>query len=176
MDDFIKKLVKGDEKAFEKLVIEYQNRVYSVCLGMMKNPHDAQDAAQETFLKAYHRIRDFRGQSSIETWLTRIAMNACLDMIRLRSDTLPLVEGLDAADPMTVENRVLLTEQSRAVRKALDQLPPEQRSIVVLRDIQCYSYEEVCDILNLNMGTVRSRLHRAREKIKKIFMENGELF
>lgn len=176
MDDFIKKLVKGDEKAFEKLVIDNQNRVYSVCMGMLKNPHDAQDASQETFLKAYRHIRNFRGQSSVETWLTKIAMNVCLDEIRSRRDTVPLNEGFDVPDTETAESRVLARESQQAVRRALEQLPSDQRAVVVLRDIKGFSYEEVCDILNLNIGTVRSRLHRARERLKKIFLENGELF
>lgn len=176
MDDFIKKLVRGDEKAFERLVIENQDRIYSVCVGMLKNPDDAQDAAQETFLRAYRRIRDFRGQSRPETWLTKIAMNICLDTIRSRKETVSLSESFDVPDAETTEDRVFSRERQQAVRRALDQLPPDQRSVVVLRDIKGLSYEEMCDILNLNMGTVRSKLHRAREKIKKIFLENGELF
>ena len=75
MDEFINKLIKGDTKAFERLVRENQNKVYAVCMNMLKNPHDAQDAAQDTFIKAFRNVRHFKAESKIETWLTKIAVN-----------------------------------------------------------------------------------------------------
>ena len=176
MDDFVKKLIKGDEKAFERLVRENQNKIYAVCMNMLKNPHDAQDAAQDTFLKAYRNIRAFKSESKIETWLTRIAVNTCLDVLRSRRDTVDIDEQYDLAGADTPETELEKNDRRQAVRKALQAMPPDMRSIIILRDINGYSYEEVGEMLNLNIGTVRSRLSRAREKLKKILLENRELF
>ena len=176
MDDLLKKLRRGDEKAFERLVMEKQDKIYSVCMNMLKNVHDAQDAAQETFIKAYKAIRSFKGESSLDTWLTKIAVNTCLDAIRGRRDTVDIDEAYDVADPNTPEGEYEADVRRRVVRQSLARLPSELRDVIVLKDIEGCSYEEISEILNLNLGTVRSRLHRAREKIKKIFLENRELF
>lgn len=176
MDAYIKKLIRGDEKAFEQLVGETQNKIYAVCLNMLKNTHDAQDAAQETFIKAYRSLTSFKGESKVETWLTKIAVNTCLDILRKRREMYDLDEAADAADVNTPESKAEKNETRQMVRSAINTLPPEMRSIVVLKDIEGYSYEEIADMLNLNIGTVRSRLSRAREKLRKIFMENRELF
>ncbi len=176
MDEYMKKLTSGDEKAFERFVKENQNRVYAVCLNMMKNPHDAQDAAQEAFIKAYRSLRSFKGESKVETWLTRIAVNTCLDALRSRRETENIDDRLDLASEDTPETELEKSRLRQEVRKALAALPPDMRSVVVLRDVEGYSYEEVAEMLRLNIGTVRSRLSRAREKLKNIFYENRELF
>ena len=176
MDDYIKMLKKGDEKAFERMVRENQNKIYAVCLNMMKNPHDAQDAAQETFIKAYRSLRGFKGDSKVETWLTRIAVNACLDALRARRETENIDDKYDLAADETPETELEKADIRREVRGALASLPPDMRSVVVLRDVEGYSYEEVAEMLRLNIGTVRSRLARARSKLKNIFSENKELF
>ncbi|MGN1098221.1 MAG: RNA polymerase sigma factor, partial [Clostridia bacterium] len=176
VDSFLKKLKKGDEKAFEQLVRENQNKIYAVCLNMLKNSHDAQDAAQETFIKAYRGLSAFMGESRVDTWLTRIAVNTCLDMIRKRRDTVNIDDSLDAASEETPETESEKNTRVEAVRKAVRELPPDMRAVVVLRDIEGHSYEDVAQMLNINIGTVRSRLFRAREKLKNLLLENRELF
>ena len=176
MDEFVKKLIKGDERAFERLVRENQNKIYAVCMNMLKNPHDAQDAAQDTFLKAYRNIRSFKSESKVETWLTRIAVNTCLDILRSRRETVDIDEQYDLAGEETPETELEKNNRKRAVRKALQAMEPDMRSIIILRDINGHSYEEISEMLNLNLGTVRSRLSRAREKLKKILLENRELY
>ncbi len=176
MDSYIKKLIRGDEKAFERLVKETQNKVYAVCLNMLKNPHDAQDAAQDTFIKAYRSLAAFKAESKIETWLTRIAVNTCLDMLRKRREMSDIDDALELADEKTPETEAESRELRTLVRKAVNQLPPDMRSVVVLRDIEGYSYDDIAGMLNLNLGTVRSRLSRARERLKNILLENRELF
>lgn len=176
MDEFIKKLVKGDEKAFERLVRENQNRVYAVCLNMMKNPHDAQDAAQDAFVKAFRSIRSFKGESRIETWLTKIAVNTCLDMLRSRRETVDIDEQYDLTDGNTPEIEFERGSRREAVREALSRLPAEFRAVVILKYVEDRSYEEIAEMLNINVNTVRTRLFRAREKIKKIILDNRELF
>ncbi len=176
MDAYMKKLIRGDEKAFEQLVRANQNKIYAVCLNMLKNEHDAQDAAQDAFIKAYRSISAFKGESKVETWLTKIAVNTCLDILRRRREFYDLSEAADAADSVTPESETEKGEVKQLVRASISKLPPDMRSIVVLRDIEGYSYEEIADMLKLNIGTVRSRLSRAREKLKQIFLEKRELF
>ena len=176
MDEFMKKLVKGDEKAFERLVRENQNRVYAVCLNMLKNPHDAQDAAQDAFIKAFRSIRSFKAESKIETWLTKIAVNTCLDMLRSRKETVDIDDQYDLAGGETPESEFERSSRREAVRAALSRLPAEFRAVVILKYVEDRSYEEIAEVLNINVNTVRTRLFRAREKIKKIFLDNRELF
>lgn len=176
MADIEKKPENGDKQAFEQLVRENQNRIYAVCLNMLKNQHDAQDAAQETFIKAYRSLSAFRKASKIETWLTKIAVNTCLDMIKRRKTHLNIDESFDTAAEETTESTAEKNARIMAVRRALLDLPPEMRMIIVLRDIDGRSYDDIAEILNLNLGTVRSRLSRAREKLKKFLLENRELF
>lgn len=176
MSDFEEKLRKKDKHAFEKLVRENQNRIYAVCLNTLKNPHDAQDAAQETFIKAYSALANFRGESSVSTWLTKIAVRCCLDMLRLRRENVDIDEAFDLASEQTTESTAEKNAAVAAVRKGVAMLPDEMRTVIVLRDIEGYSYEEIGKMLKMTAGTVKSRIFRAREKLKKILIENGELF
>lgn len=176
MASFEEKLRRGDKRAFEQLVREKQNRIYAACLGMMKNPHDAQDAAQETFIKAYRSIGNFRMESSLDTWLTKIAVNTCLDMLKRQKPSVSLDEDIELAAEETAESAAEKNTRVRAVRQALNELNPELRAALVLRDMDGLSYEEIAQSLDINIGTVRSRISRAREKIKKILLENRELF
>ncbi len=176
MTDFEEKLGNGDRRAFEQLVRDNQNKIYAVCLNMLKNIHDAQDAAQETFIKAYGNISSFAGASKVETWLTRIAVNTCFDMIKKRETHLNIDDSFDIAADETTESQAVKHENIAEVRRALESLPPELRAIIVLRDIEGHSYDEIADILSLNPGTVRSRIFRAREKLKDFLARDGELF
>ncbi len=176
MATFEQKLARGDKTAFEQLIRENQNKIYAVCLNMLKNPHDAQDAAQETFFKAYKTAALFKGLSRVETWLTKIAVNTCLDMLRSRKPTVDIDEAYDVAAGETTESIADKNAKVRAVRQALARLPDDMRTVIVLRDIEGLSYEDAAAALKLNLGTFRSRLSRAREKLKKILLENGELF
>ncbi len=176
MATFEQRLANGDKNAFERLIRENQNKIYAVCLNMLKNPHDAQDAAQDTFFKAYKNAASFRGHSRVETWLTKIAVNTCLDMLRARKPTVDIDEVYDVASDETTESVAEKNAKINAVRQALARLPDDMRSVVVLRDIEGLSYEEAASALGLNPGTLRSRLSRARERLKKILLENGELF
>ncbi len=176
MATYEEKLRKGDKNAFEQLVREKQNRIYAVCLNMLKNTHDAQDAAQDTFIKAYKNIALFRGDAGLDTWLTKIAVNTCLDILKQRRPNVSIDDDFEAAAEETTESAAEKNVRVAAVRKALNQLPPEVRQILILRDIDGFSYEDIAGIMGLNLGTVRSRIARAREKLKKILLENRELF
>ncbi len=172
---------EGDEVAFSRLVDAHQNAVYSVALGFFKNREDALDAAQETFLKAWRSIDSFRGDSAFSTWILKIAYNVCLDTVRKkkRHDAVSLTvedddgetrelditdEQISASPERSAERR----ETVLLVRRAIDTLPYDQRTVLILRDMEDCTYEEIARILNLDLGTVKSRINRARTKLKKV--------
>lgn len=184
--DLIRKLRSGDAAAFEPLLTAYEKGVYNLCLRMVRNPADAEDLVQETFLKAYRGIAGYRGESKFSVWLYRIASNLCLDFLRQqkRRPTAPLtVEDEDGdlretelADGRLQPERLLeqkLTGDS--LRRGLDALPPEFRQVLLLRELQGLSYEEIGGILGLESGTVKSRIFRARKKLCAWLLQDGNL-
>ena len=182
----VNKVLRGDVNAFEKLVVEYEKNVYAITQRMTGNAEDAADMTQETFIKAYNSLSSFRGDSKFSVWLYRIATNVCLDFLRSRSrkPTVSLSveddEGeesqLDIADesqsPETLLERGLTRD---AVRRGLDALSPEYRQILLLREIQGLSYEEIADALSLEVGTVKSRIFRARKRLCTFLVEDGNI-
>lgn len=180
MDDLtLKKAQKGDASAFSALVSEHEGRAYSLALRLMGNREDALDATQEAWIKMYKNIKSFRGESSFSTWVYRIVYNTCLDQLRRRKNVISL-EGVQeknegfrlASDTETPEAAYTHTEIRDAIRKGLDTLVPEHKQIIVLRDIQGFSYEEIAEILGTEIGTVKSRLFRARKNLEKYLLNN----
>lgn len=174
----------GDLHAFNQLVERYQAQVYNLCRRMLGDPDLAADAAQETFLNAYEHIGRFRG-GTLKTWLLRIAANACYDVMRQRKrrPSTSLDELIDDADdPKDFPGNGELPEQV-AVRhelrqlllRALKTLPPEQRMVVILSDIQGLSYDEIAEVTRAELGTVKSRLSRARAKLRDYLDHHREL-
>lgn len=156
----------GDTRAFDLLVEKYQDRVYDLAYRITGHHDDAQDAAQEAFIKAYRALRTFRGAAAFSTWLHRIAVNAAYDAVRRRppAGSHP-GEGTGAsADPLG--DRAERVEARARIFCAIAALPLEQRAAVILRDIQGWSYEEIAAIAEIPVGTVRSRLARGREALK----------
>lgn len=182
----INQVLDGDVNAFEALVKEYEKNVYNLALRMTGNAEDAADMSQEAFIKAYNSLSNFRGDSKFSVWLYRIVSNLCLDLLRSkkRRPTVSLsaenddgeeVE-LDVADesqsPETLLERKLTRE---AVRNGLESLPPEHREILLLREIQGLSYEEIAQALTLEAGTVKSRIFRARKKLCAFLQKDGNI-
>lgn len=168
--DFAKRLRAGEPDAFEQLVRTYQHRVFGVAFRMLGNGAEAEEIAQETFLRAHRALPEYRGDAKLSTWLYAIASRLCLT--RLGSRERGLVrqgeEGLlrlphDALGPDAVVEQ---TEMEAALHRAIAELPDERRIVVVLRDLEGLSYEEIATSLGLELGTVRSRLHRARMDLK----------
>lgn len=185
--DLITRCRKGDRDAFNTLVETYQKQVFNIAYGMLSDYEDASDATQEIFVKVYKSINSFRGQSSFTTWLYRICANVCNDFLRKRQrrisavsidqdkDEDGFVEELKSDAP-TPEEQAELNERQRAVRSALCELRSDYKEIIVYSDMRNMSYDEISSILRCPVGTVKSRLNRARNALKKKLLEKRELF
>ena len=182
----IRRVQHGDIDAFELLVAAYEKNVFNVALQMVGNREDAQDMAQEAFLKAYNSLDSFRGDSKFSSWLYRIVSNVCLDFKRRQSRrpssslTVEDDEGetleLDIADESQSPEALLERKLTReAVRRGLQKLPDEQRQILLLREIQGMSYEEIGEAMGLEEGTVKSRIFRARKKLCAFLLQDGNI-
>ena len=175
----------GDTAAFERLVRKYKKYVCTTVFSVIRNRDDSFDVAQEVFLKLYHSIGSFKGESSFSSWLYRIAKNSALDFLRKQKkaqtvslnaendDGEKLLPDLpDPSDRNHPEKAALAAEKREMLYAALNRLTPEHREMILLRDINGYTYEEISDMLGLESGTVKSRLFRAREALRKILAEN----
>jgi len=188
-NELIKKAQDGHIESFEKLIEKYQTTVYNISLKMLKNEHDAFDASQDALLKAYKYISNFKGNSSFSTWLYKITVNTCLDYInknKKNNFTISLEQTVSPKDneiPIQFEDKkqnvvgkVLENERQKVLYEALDKLDNIQKEMIILRDIEGFSYEEIAKITDLNLGTVKSKISRARLKLKEILLKNKELF
>lgn len=175
---------KGDQAAFEQLLDHYQKPVYHQALRLVGNPEDAADVTQEVFLKVWKHLPSFRGESSFSTWLYRLTDNAALDLIRRekkrRGDSsLDDEEGaltLPADPAPTPHQAIEQKELHQAVAEGLAQLSEEHRQVLVMREINGLSYEQIGSILDLSPGTVKSRIARARISLAKFFQKTGNFF
>ncbi len=179
----IKRAAKGDSDAFEALIRAHESRMYAVTLRMCGSREDAQDCLQEAMVRIYRALDSFRGQSSFGTWVYRITMNTCLDELRRRKvrqstslDAMLETGWSPTDDTNTPEKNSLRSEQRRSIEKAIGTLPEDMKAAVVLRDIQGFSYEEIAKILSANVGTIKSRISRGREKLREALLKEPELF
>jgi RNA polymerase sigma-70 factor (ECF subfamily) len=164
-DDLLVRLRRGDSRAFEDLVRRYQHRVFGVGLRMLGSRAEAEEIAQETFLRAHRALAEFRGEARLGTWLYGIASRLASSERRhprADDDALDRVPA-NVADAATALER---TELEAALHQAIAELPDERRIVIVLRDVEGLAYEEISEALGLELGTVRSRLHRARMELK----------
>lgn len=183
---FVELLKQGDNKAFTRLVVEYQDRIYSYLYRMLGNPAEAEEVAQEVFIAAFRFIGNFRGDSGLYTWLLRIASNMYKNRIRYfvrrkrametsiddrveRQDYRPIGERPDNPEAI-----VAGMEAEVALRKAISELPEDFREILVLRDIELLAYAEIQEFTGLAEGTIKSRLHRARSLLAKLMTSHLE--
>ena len=170
MPRFLDRLRAGDAIAFEELVITYQHRVFGVALRMLGNAAEAEEVAQEAFVRAHRALGDFRGDAKLSTWLYAITSRLCLNRLasgerrlaRQGEDTLLRLSDAAPRPDAALERRELET----ALGRAIADLAEDGRIVVVLRDLEGLSYEEIAQVLELPLGTVRSRLHRARADLK----------
>lgn len=179
----LRRACKGDVQAFEELMQSHESRIYAIALRMMGNREDAQDCAQEAMVRIYRAMGSFKGQSALATWIYRITMNTCLDELRRRkarkvTSLDSLVDNgwspTDAGD--TPEEHGLRVEKQNALNQAIQSLPDDMRAAIILRDVKGYSYDEIASILDANVGTIKSRISRGREKLREILSKQSELF
>ncbi len=184
-DDFlVHKAQKGDVEAFEELICAYEHRIYNIAYKMMGNPEDAMDVAQEALLKIYKSLKKFKNQSTFSTWVYRVAMNTCLDELRKKKRGFLLLmndaEGygngiVDSSSDSLPEVSYERKERLKSLQNAIQELIPDYKSVIILRDIQGFSYEEIAEILHCPLGTVKSRINRARTELRKKLSEFGNI-
>lgn len=192
MDATEKNLVElsagGDIEAFETLIQTHQKKVYNIALRMTKNPEDAQELAQDTFVRAFVAIKKFRCEASFSTWLYRIAMNVCTDFLRKRNKAV-VISMEQGAVGSENEQPIQLPEEGpgpdelsekrqlkKLVKQAMDSLSAEHRQVLVLRDLMDLSYKDIAHTLDVSEGTIKSRINRAREGLKQVILKKPELF
>ena len=171
---------RGDQDAFACLVGAYEKRVFALTIRMCKQPEDAAEAAQEAFLAVWQGLPSFRGEASFSTWLYRLASNACVDILRRESrrrETLSL-DGEEAPADVpdrgpTPQEAAEQQELRREIEAGLAALPPEYRQALILREIHQLSYQEIGEALGLDIGTVKSRISRGRQRLRRELLERG---
>lgn len=179
---------QGDERAFEQLVAENETRIYTLCRRLTGSAEDGAELAQEAFLNAWRGLAKFQGESSFSTWLYRLASNVCIDFLRKekRRRSLSMTvslddeeEGREAELPdarYEPERELERAETRRAIARGLERLSLEHRQVLVMRELSGLSYAEIGRILNLEEGTVKSRIARARAALRKVLLEEGNFF
>ena len=176
--DLVERVQRGDKKAFDILVLKYQNRLIKLIAGYLRDPDEVLDVAQEAFIKAYRALPKFRGDSAFYTWLYRIAINTAKNYLVAQgrrppdsdieaSDAELLDSGGELRDVATPEHVLLKDEIEKTVFEAIEQLPDDLRAAVTLRELEGLSYEEIAEVMGCPIGTVRSRIFRAREAINE---------
>lgn len=183
----VQKAKAGDRDAFAALVSAYEGKIYNLALRYLGNREDAMDASQEVFLRVFRFLPGFQEESGFSTWIYRIGVNVCKDMLakRAKRGELSLELPDEEEDYRTTEvadsryDPEAIVEQAdlrESLAEAIGQLPQQQREMIVLRDIQGLSYEEIGQVLSLEAGTVKSRLSRARENLRKKLLQSGNIF
>jgi RNA polymerase sigma-70 factor (ECF subfamily) len=174
----VKRVKQGDRSAFDLLVLKYQHKILKLIMRYVRDSSEALDVAQEAFLKAYRAIRSFRGDSAFYTWLYRIAINTAKNHV-VAAGRKPLYYGMDLQDSEhgevfaklkdndTPEHLTLSEELRQTVNRAINELPEDLRTAILLREIDGMSYEQIAQTMECPVGTVRSRIFRAREAIDK---------
>lgn len=184
-NNLLQKARNGDVGAFEELTTEYYSKVYSICYRMLNNTEDAYEQAQETFIKAFKYIKDFKGNCAISTWLYRIATNVCLDFIRKHKNKKVIsieqntFEDLQLKDSLVSENPgpekvAEANAQKQAIKEAMDKMNEKNRLVIILRDFMGLSYDEISDTMKVPVGTVKSRINRARNELRELLCKDKE--
>ncbi|MEX2523870.1 MAG: RNA polymerase sigma factor RpoE [Gammaproteobacteria bacterium] len=174
--ELVKRVQQGDKAAFDILVLKYQSRIINLVSRFVRNHADAMDVTQEAFIKAYRALPNFRGDSAFYTWMYRIAVNTAKNYLAVQSrrpneadqdiSEIEQIEGDNALKEQATPERMLLTEEiQNTVIKAIENLPEDLRMAIMLRELEGLSYEEIAAVMECPIGTVRSRIFRAREAI-----------
>lgn len=180
----IAECLHGDTLAFGELIRRYQDRLFNTVYRLLGSVEDAQDVVQETFLNAYRSLDSFKGDAEFFTWLYRIAWNTAVSLKRKQKVALSIhagrngqgaIDPLDGAESNQPGHALEKAEQDRRIQDALNRLSPEHRAVLILKEMDGQRYEEISEILQLPVGTVRSRLHRARMELRDILERDEDL-
>ena len=180
---FIAECLKGDADAFGHLVRTYQDRLFNTVYRLLGNAEDAQDVVQEAFVNAYQSLDSFKGDSLFFTWLYRIAVNTAISLRRKQRVVLSIeagqngeggIEPLDPSPESRPGHGLEQVEQERRIQSALSRLSPEHRAVLVLKDMEGQKYEQMAEALQVPIGTVRSRLHRARSELRELLEKDED--
>ena len=175
--------LRGDAAAFGVLVRRHQDRLYNTVYRLIGNAEDAQDVVQEAFLNAYQSLENFKGDALFFTWLYRIAVNTAISLKRKQRVVLridggrngePGIEPADTSEQNQPGHAIEQAEQARRIRKALNRLSPEHRAVLVMKDMEGQKYEAMAEVLEVPIGTIRSRLHRARLELRELLEKEEE--
>ncbi|MBI4705289.1 MAG: sigma-70 family RNA polymerase sigma factor [Deltaproteobacteria bacterium] len=176
----VERAQQGDNDAFRKLVEQHQRRAFAIAIGLVRDEHDAREIVQEAFFRVYRSLGSFKGGSSFFTWLYRIVTNLAIDLMRKPSrreaelfespgvaedaDCFPFVSRIDGCDPLDMVRR---REIAGRIQQALDELPPYHRSVIIMREVEGMSYQEMAEAMQVSKGTIMSRLFHARRKLQR---------
>lgn len=169
---------KGDQRAFAEIVGLYKDKIFHLAYRMLNNRHEAEDIVQETFLRVYKSLDRYDENQKFSTWIYRIGTNLCIDRLRKRKPSYSLdadmndQEGMDGysmipSDDRTPESEMLISETQRIIHQAIESLPAKYKTIMILRYIQDMSLQEISDVLDLPVTTIKTRVHRGREYLRK---------
>lgn len=182
-EELVKRVKNGDIDAFEEIIAKYEKRVFGLIYNVIKNENEIEDVAQEVFMKVYKNIDKFKGNSSLYTWIYRITANLCLDYIKKKKEVIYIDEKLQLDDgevdfqiPSNEKLQDELYEEKELkekLQKSIAKLPEKQQMVIILRDIKGFSYEEISEILEMKLGTVKSQINRARLKLKELLEKDG---
>ncbi|MBD3182028.1 sigma-70 family RNA polymerase sigma factor [Candidatus Poribacteria bacterium] len=166
----IQRCQSGDTSAFDEIVIRHKVRIYQLVYRMLNGSCDVEDVAQEIFIRAFKKIKKFHYKSNFSTWLTRLAVNYCINYIRKSRRLKILPVGLELKNKFAsqeVQNRVELSEKMKILNSSIEKLSPKQKAVIILHYFEEYSCQEIAEILDCSAGTVKSRLFNARNKLRK---------
>lgn len=182
-EELVKRVKNGDIDAFEEIIAKYEKRVFGLIYNVIKNENEIEDVAQEVFMKVYKNLDRFKGNSSLYTWIYRITTNLCLDYIKKKKEVIYIDEKLQLDDgevefqiPSDEKLQDELYEEKELkekLQKSITKLPEKQQMMIILRDIKGLSYEEISEILEIKLGTVKSQINRARLKLKELLEKDG---
>ncbi|QXM05730.1 RNA polymerase sigma factor [Crassaminicella indica] len=188
VNELIDQSQQGDIKSFEALIKDHQKLAFNIAYRMLGNIEDAKDATQDAFIKTYRSLHKFKRESNFSTWLYRIVTNTCLDVLRKRklqktysydcqidTEDGDIIRDLPDATNLP-EDMVAKRECQRNIQNAINCLSEDHKTVIVLRDIKGFSYEQISKILDCSEGTVKSRISRARQSLKRIMEKNRELY
>lgn len=179
----IDRALAGDPSAFETLLRAHEKNMFAICIRIFQNYADAEDCLQEAMLRVYRSLGSFKRESALSTWIYRITTNTCLDELRRRKSRPStsienlMDNGWAPMDESSGPEEIYMTKELQAaMHRFILELPPDMRIVIVLRDINHFSYDEIASYLSVNVGTVKSRISRARKKLKEIISQHPELF